>query len=253
MRLEPYEGSMLELRLWNTAMRAAELSKYARKVLTGYELHLIDNYALNEGNGRYCYDKAVGGNDMVVTGTSWVVPDGISLKLDGEKGVKMDSQCFDRQDFEDYTLMFWFRTTDKEGTLMSNGMALDEPNCGMHFFVGVEEGELVFRSAGEVVKTGVGVSDGAWHHFAVTVNRARNVGNVYVDQAIVQSFAVEKFGGIAGDRLLAVGATYTDEVNYNEAYSVESPAIRLGLIVLPRLRARKWALWLICRLAARSV
>ena len=242
VRLEPYEGSMLELRLWNTAMRAAELSKYARKVLTGYELHLIDNYALNEGNGRYCYDKAVGGNDMVVTGTSWVVPDGISLKLDGEKGVKMDSQCFDRQDFEDYTLMFWFRTTDKEGTLMSNGMALDEPNCGMHFFVGVEEGELVFRSAGEVVKTGVGVSDGAWHHFAVTVNRARNVGNVYVDQAIVQSFAVEKFGGIAGDRLLAVGATYTDEVTPTLPLKGNIDEIAMYEMVLPENMIRTYSL-----------
>ena len=96
----------------------------------------------------YSYDKAVGGNDIMLSGTNWIVPEGISLKLDGKKGVRMKTGVFDREDFEDYTLMFWFRTNDKEGTLMSNGLAKDEANNGMHFFVGVESGELVFRSAG---------------------------------------------------------------------------------------------------------
>lgn len=211
MPLASYEGSMLELRLWNTDVSSSQLAKYSQKVLTGYELNLLDNYALNEGQGEFCYDKAVGGHDMTLSGTSWIVPAGISLKLDGEKGVKMKSNFFDREDFEDYTLMFWFRTNDNEGTLMSNGLAKDEANNGMHFFVGVEDGELVFRSAGQQVRTDAYVNDGAWHHFAITVNRSRNVGNLYLDQKLVQSFAVDQFGGIAGDRLLAVGATYTDE------------------------------------------
>ena len=231
--LVPYEGSMLELRLWNTAISPSQLAKYSQKVLTGYELNLIDNYALNEGKGVYSYDKAVGGNDIMLSGTNWIVPEGISLKLDGKTGVRMKTGVFDREDFEDYTLMFWFRTNDKEGTLMSNGLAKDEANNGMHFFVGVESGELVFRSAGQEVKTETYVSDGAWHHFAVTVNRSRNVGNLYIDQKMVESFAVEKFGGISGGKLLAVGATYPDEATPTLALTGNIDEIAMYEMVLP--------------------
>lgn len=208
--IDDYEGGMLELRLWSSALTSNDIQKFSQKSLTGYELNLIDNYALNEGEGtKYSYDKAVGGSDLELFGTSWIMPKGVSLALDGEKGVKFKSEPFDRDAEDDYTLMFWFRAENHDGTLMANGLAQDEANNGMHFNVGVEEGELVFRSAGQVVKTGTYVADGAWHHFAVTINRARNVGNIYIDQKLKQTFPTMNIGGINGEEL-AVGATYTD-------------------------------------------
>lgn len=208
--LDDYEGGMLELRLWSSALTSSDIQKFSQKSLTGYELNLIDNYALNEGEGiKYSYDKAVGGSDLELFGTSWIMPKGISLALDGETGIKLKSEFFDRDAEDDYTLMFWFRTDSYDGTLMANGLAQDEANNGMHFNVGVEEGELVFRSAGQLVKTGAFVADAAWHHFAVTINRARNVGNIYIDQKLKQTFPTVNIGGINGEEL-AVGATYTD-------------------------------------------
>ncbi len=204
-----YEGEMLELRLWGRALEDDEIGRYAQKVLTGYELDLVDNWALNEGRENFSYDKAVGGSDMILMGTSWTVPEGISMKLDGEKGIKLKSEYFNRKAYDDYTLMFWFRTEQANGTLMANGMAQDEANSGMHFNIGVENGKLVFRSAGQEVNSQTYVSDGAWHHFAVTVNRPRNVGNIYIDEKLKQTFATEKLGGINGEEL-AIGATYTD-------------------------------------------
>ena len=204
-----YQGTMLEMRLWNTPLSESFISKYSQKVLTGYELHLIDNYAMNEGSGIYCYDKAVGGNDLILSGTSWVVPDGISLKLDGEKGVKLASKFFNRQEFEDYTLMFWFRTDELDGTLMANGLGKDEPNNANHINIGLDNGTLFFRSAGMEVSTNTYINDGIWHHFAMTINRSRNVGNIYIDQALKATFPTESLGGFSGEDL-AVGATYTD-------------------------------------------
>ena len=206
--LNVYRGDMLELRLWNRALSTGEMADYAQKRLTGYELGLVDNWPLNEGKGVYLYDRAVGGADIrLVNNTTWKTPDGLSLKLDGEKGVLLNAQYFNRADYHDYTMMFWFNTSQKNGTLLANGEAKDEPGSKNHFNIGVKDGELVFRGAGYEVKAAGDVADGQWHHAAVTVSRSRNVCNIYVDTKLKESFAADVLGGIVGNTL-AAGATY---------------------------------------------
>ena len=204
-----YEGEMLEARLWNKAMSKDELQTYAKKRLTGYELGLLDNYPMNEGHDKYAYDKAVGSNDLEMRGdATWKVPDGISLKLDGSEGVKLNERLFKRDDYEDYTLMCWFRAT-QDGTLIANGEARDETDYKDHFNIGLENGAPFFRSGGKEISTHINCADGNWHHLAVTVNRSRNVGNIYVDQKLKQTFPVDTIGGIDGNNLY-LGATYID-------------------------------------------
>ena len=82
---EEYRGKMLEMRLWNKALSEGEIQQYAKKRLTGYESGLLDNFALNEGKGKNCYNKAVGGTDLLLRSATWSVPAGLSVKLDGEK------------------------------------------------------------------------------------------------------------------------------------------------------------------------
>ena len=207
-----YEGDMLEARLWNKAMSESELQTYAKKRLTGYELGLLDNYPMNEGHDNYAYDKAVGSNDLMMRGdATWKVPGGISLKLDGKKGVKLNDRIFKREDYEDYTLMFWFRTDNAhDGTLIANGEAKDERDYKTHFNIGFEKGSLFFRLGGKQLNiSNSKYTDGAWHHAAVTINRSRNVGNIFVDQALKLTFPVDTLGGIDGNNLY-LGATYTD-------------------------------------------
>ena len=43
----------------------------------------------------------------------------------------------------------------------------------------------------------------------MTVSRTRNVGNIYMDKKLIESFSVDSLGGIMGNNL-ALGATYTD-------------------------------------------
>ena len=202
-----YEGEMQEVRLWNMALKPSQLDNYAQKHLTGYELGLVDNYPMNEGQGDYCYDNAVGGNDLLLLGTSWKVPEGISMKLDGKKGFRIAPQFFAREDYQDYTMMFWFRTEDKDGTLLANGMATDEADHKEHFRFAVENGLLKLNLSGREILTDTEVADGAWHHTALTVNRSRNVGNLYLDRVLKQTFTVDTLGGISGNQL-AAGAVY---------------------------------------------
>lgn len=202
----PYEGEMMEFRLWNHALSVAEMRDYHQKRLTGYELGLMDNYPLNEGMGDYSYNRVGSGSDLNVSQSAWSVPNGIGMRLDGERGFAIDAKQFTRQSYQDYSLMFWFRTTDANGTLLSNGRAQDEAGCKNHLNIGLEGGDLYFRSSGRLQTASGGVNDGSWHHVAVTVNRSRNVGCLYVDARLKSSFAVDSLGGIMGD-VLTAGAT----------------------------------------------
>ena len=206
--LTVYHGDMLELRLWNRALSTGEMADYAQKRLTGYELGLVDYWPMNEGKGSYIYDYAVGGADIrAVMNTTWKTSKGMSLKLDGEKGVMLNAQRFNRADYHDYTLMFWFNTSQQNGTLLANGEAKDEAGSKNHFNIGLKGGELFFRGAGYEAKAAGDVADGQWHHAAITVSRSRNVCNLYVDTKLKQSFAADTLGGIVGNTL-AAGATY---------------------------------------------
>ncbi|MGX8695573.1 MAG: LamG-like jellyroll fold domain-containing protein, partial [Prevotella sp.] len=206
---ESYTGDMLEYRLWNHALSDEEMNSYRQKQLTGYELGLLDNYPLNEGKGEFSYNRTTGGSDLRLVGTSWKMPDGLGMKLDGEKGFRLDNRLFNRYDYQDYTMMFWFRTKDASGTLFGNGTATTEPGAKSHFNFAVEDSALVVNLSGLRLKTNARTSDGHWHHVALSVNRSRNVGCLYFDNSLAKTFAVDTLGGISGN-LLAAGATYLD-------------------------------------------
>lgn len=214
---ENYSGEMLEFRLWNRALTTAEMNSYRQKQLRGSELGLLDNYPLNESDGNYSYNRAAGGSDMVLYGHTWKIPNGIGMKLDSEKGFRMESNVFNRFAHEDYTLMFKFRTTSDNGTLLANGRATTEDGAKSHFRFYTEKGLLNLNLSGLNVNSQKGVNDGQWHQAVLTVNRSRNVGCLYLDEKLTNSFAVDTLGGISGN-LLAAGATYVD------ASTVENPA-----------------------------
>ncbi|UKK49182.1 hypothetical protein L6475_04275 [Prevotella sp. E9-3] len=205
-----YQGQMLEFRLWNQALNSAQIGAYAQKKLTGYELGLLDNYPLSEGKGKYSYNKSPNGNDLQLSGTNWKMPAGLSMKLDGKKGFKLNDNLFNRDWYQDYTLSFWFRTPDSEGTLLANGLGENEDGCKNHFNFGVHAGKLGLKLNGLNLQTDVDVDNDEWHNVALTVNRSRNVGNLYVDNSLKKTFAVDTLGGILGTNL-AAGATYTTD------------------------------------------
>ena len=74
---------------------------------------------MNEGSGDYAIDKAQGAN-ATLRGAAWARPRGLSLHTDGT-GIDLKQEAITRTSEQDYTLMFWFKTTGKDGTLVSNG------------------------------------------------------------------------------------------------------------------------------------
>ena len=209
-----YEGRMMEARLWYRIMDGGLLSTtYGNRRLTGYEKDLVDYYPMNEGSGDYVMDKTQGANAKLM-GANWAIPRGMSLHLDkSDKGLELLSSALSRTAEQDYTLMFWFKTdAEGRGTLLSNGRGLREDDGAKHqFHIGFEAEKLMYRSNGFAIEVPGNWSDGQWHHYAMTVNRTRNVANIYVDKEVRTTFETDTLGGITGGYPL-IGASRYDIV-----------------------------------------
>lgn len=212
-----YEGRMMEARLWYSAMNGGLIgTTYGNRRLTGCEKDLVDYYPMDEGSGDMVADHTQGANAKLI-GASWAIPRGLSLHLEKEdKGVLLNQNALNRSSEHDYTLMFWFKTdADGRGTLLSNGRGVKEDIGAVNqFHIGFEADKLMYRSNGFVTEVPGDWSDGNWHHFAMTVNRARNVANIYVDKEVRTNFEPDSLGGISGGYPL-IGATRYDKLKEN--------------------------------------
>ena len=204
---EYYEGRMMEARLWYSAMDVGVFATYGLHRLTGYEKDLVDYYPMNEGSGDYAIDHTQGANAKLM-GATWAMPHGMSLHLDkADNGLELTQDALNRTKEHDYTLMFWFKTdADGRGTLLSNGNGLKEGSDSENRFnIGFDGDKLKYRSNGFESEVAGDWSDNQWHHYAMTVNRARNVGNIYVDTELRATFEVNSLGGMSGNAF--IGAT----------------------------------------------
>ncbi len=193
-----YTGRMMEARVWYRALTPSQINSYGEKRLTGYEMGLVDYYPMNEGQGNYATDHAQGAHAQIID-ASWAIPRTMSLHLDfSDRGMALKKNALKRNKDEDYTLMFWFRTTEEgRGALISNGAGYaDDVEAENQFFIGFEGSQLVYRSNGMQIDIPGDYSDDAWHHYAMTVNRARNVANIYMDRTLRATFAADTLGGI---------------------------------------------------------
>ena len=198
-----YSGRMMEARLWYRALTGGLLgsSNYGFHRLTGYEMGLMDYWPMSEGVGDYVADKAQGAHMQIGSGVAWARPDGMSLRLtDTDKGIGLDPSALARTAEQDYTLMFWFKNDKREGgTLIANGKGTaDDEGAVNKFFIGFEGSDLKYRTNGKEVSIPGTWADGDWHHYAMTMNRAMNVMNFYVDQTLRASIEPDSIGGIVG-------------------------------------------------------
>ena len=207
---DAYVGNMLEARLWNKVLGPAELNQMSFKRLSGYEAGLVDYYPMNEGTGTTLHDKGQGATALL-NAASWTLPKGMSAKLDGTAdGIHLDERYFSRTATQDYTLSFWFKTASRDTmALLCNGRAdSTDTDAENKFYIGLENGRPVYRSGKREARIDRDYSDGQWHHYALTVNRPRNLVNIFVDNALMTTFSVDSLGGFSSPRTY-IGACHT--------------------------------------------
>ena len=251
-----YKGRMLETRLWSRAMTPDLLfSTYAGRQLTGYEMGLVDYYPMNEGEGSNLVDKAMGAHAKLVN-TSWALPRGMSLHLNWNeqkqvKGMQLLPKALSRNAEADYTLMFWFKTNESgRGALVSNGSGYaTDTHARDNFFIGFEGADLKYRTNGMEILIPGNYSDGEWHHFALTVNRAHHAGNIYVDRALKESFRTDTLGGIDGNDLYLgnmvwynQGATGADVLHQKNALTGHIDELCLFAQALPQSLIQRYSM-----------
>lgn len=198
-----FQGNMLEARLWLKALSTDEIVETHEKRLTGYERKLAAYYPMNEGRGDVCYDKA-SGSTLTLQGASWTTPSGYSLQMNGQQSVTLAQDVLSRSNIQDYTLMFWFRTTELNQGLFSAGWT-DGTVSGtgpQGTLVEMVNGRLVLHNGNMEQQSALSYADGLWHHFILTVNRTYNNASVYVDGQMINTFAAESLSGLSGVMML---------------------------------------------------
>jgi hypothetical protein len=220
-----YTGRMLQGRLWDRKLDLAGLNRYGGQLLTGYELGLVDYYPMNDGTGDEAKDYAQGGH-LMLKGASWAQPEGMALKITPDKteassnsnvklqGLKLNSDLFERDDEQDYTLMFWFKTAEENGTLLANGSgAATDEDARNSFFIGFEGHTLKYRTNGREFALGDNLCNDTWHHYAMTVNRTRNVASIYIDNELKAQLATDTLGGMLGNRFFLGNMVWQESGN----------------------------------------
>jgi hypothetical protein len=220
-----YTGRMLQARIWDRKLDLATLNRYGGQLLTGYELGLVDYYPMNDGTGDEAKDYAQGGH-LMLKGASWAQPEGMALKITPDKteassnsnvklqGLKLNSDLFERDDEQDYTLMFWFKTAEENGTLLANGSGqANDEGAKNKFFIGFEGHTLKYRTNGREFALGDDLCNDTWHHYAMTVNRTRNAASIYIDNELKAQLATDTLGGMLGNRFFLGNMVWQESGN----------------------------------------
>lgn len=194
-----FKGNMMEVRLWTKALTPDEIANTHLRRLTGYEHGLMDYYPMDEGEGSELTDLASGAT-LNGSGLSWTNPQGISVALGGE-AVELNPLAFSRNATQDYTLMGWFRSENRQEesfSLFSTALA-----DSVTMETGFANGRLFFRQDDIYVGANAAITDGEWHHIAISVSKSYNVGTLYLDGEVLQTFTVHTLGGLTGTKISA--------------------------------------------------
>lgn len=200
------DGTLDELGLYNRALTAGEVQAIhaagdaGKCKATGCApapAGLAAWYPLDETSGTVAEDLQ-GTNDGAHQGSPAPVAGrvGGGLSLDGTDFVSIPDNAALDVGTGDFSLGAWVRTTDAYGAIVSKRQYnLGEPHLGYSLMV--NNGRLWVEISDAVSGTyyfappaaSPLVSDGAWHHVAVTVDRDNAIGGrVYVDGVLSHKF-----------------------------------------------------------------
>lgn len=194
-------ASMADVRLWNRALPPYEITQKRNKYVHENELGLVGYWPLDEGTGHVAYD-VVNGADLYFTRQSWQNTEKqFSLKLN-QQALELKAEDINRPASYDYTVSLWARA-DHLATDSVSLLTTGDPMADF-FRLGTQQGHLTLTTISEkgaepVVHhiTAIGnFADEAWHHMAIVANKSQNLGAIYYDGNLVETFAGTSLGGL---------------------------------------------------------
>ena len=193
----PFQGNMMEVRVWTKPLTPAEISNTHLRHLTGYEYGLLDYYPLTESKGSEMKDLASGAT-LYANGLSWTTPQGISLGTNGTP-VRLQPTLFSRSEAEDYSLLFWFRSDNTSSETVSLfGTSLGDSTT---MEIELHNGEIRYHAGSVDVSAHAQLTDSRWHHVALIVSKTFNSGAVLIDGESVLLFPTLQTGALSGTQV----------------------------------------------------
>ena len=191
---KPFQGNLMEVRLWTKALTPAEIAATHLRRLTGYEYGLLAYYPLAESEGSEMDDLASGAT-LYAQGLSWTNPQGLSLATNGNK-VNLQPTLFARTEAEDYTLMGWFRSDNEPAEAVSLfGTAIGD---SVTMQILLQNGTIRYTSGNVDAFASANLTDGQWHHFVLVISKTYNAGSLYVDNRLLLMFPTVGLGALSG-------------------------------------------------------
>ncbi len=215
----PYEGSMVEARLWTKALTDEEIA-VTDKTLYGYEVDLCDYYPMNEGIGEEIEDKAQGATLIMKNGVSWATPEGRSLYVNGRSNVRLKPEIFENcTATKSYTLGLWFRANESLNSnfaIMASGIGdTTEVEPVDKLFIGVKDHKLTVSNNTTAITMDRSYCDDQWHQLTLVVDRPANLASVYVDGQLTGQAAAANIGNLFGSFYLGSCQYQTDSTSTN--------------------------------------
>ena len=197
-----FAGNMHNARIWDKEVSPARLQTNSLTLLSGSESNLLAYYPMSEARGEILADKAHGAN-LEMNGSTWVVPEGRAVRLDGTRhlDISSGSSCVIDSSM-DYTMELWFKAEEGQtnAAIVANGRGDggDFNHSLNEFCLGFDEdGQLYYSNNGTTATCSGTFNDNNWHHAAVTVNRTSGRAQIYVDGKLNTYFDANDLGGIA--------------------------------------------------------
>ena len=209
---KPFQGDMMEARLWAKALTQAELAQYKDRHLTGYERELVAYYPMNEGAGTTCADQANGAT-LTLNGTSWVLPEGMSIHLDGSTPIRLNGDLLSRSNIEDMTLFLSFKSDE-------NPVSSSLLQAGRHT-IHLTQDALIWQTDSTQRRAQGRFADGMWHQLVVTIDRTNNIATLLVDGNTLLATAADDIPAVA-DSIWTIGQSFKGRI---DAFSLFEQAL----------------------------
>ena len=208
-----FQGNIHGLRVWNTARTLNEFSLYKSRLLSGTELGLLYNWRMDEATGNLA-EEHIRRRDATIVGPIWEVsPNGSSASFDGSDDyLKVSTGDVNITPGMDFTLEFWFNSSQPgPATLFSNGTGTglgSDALLSWNIEKGADGKVHVRHNGLDFVATNNNYFDGAWHHFALVLQRSGNL-SAYVDGNPENSTQALPFGQLGGSHMYLGAHGYT--------------------------------------------
>ncbi len=217
-----FNGNMHELRIWDYARSATDISAEKSKILNGYEQGLYGLWHMNEASGNTVKDIASGRN-AYLNATWQVSRNGKAISFDGTNhfDIPVGSMVFDNQ--SNFTVEFWFKSDipSANATFLSNGTFSVDSNQNAWNIYATSTGNIVINNnQTDVTINAQNYLNNNWHHFAMSINRLGYL-SVYIDGNLVTTKNASYFEGFGASKLVAGASWYyqTAQNHYDNYYT----------------------------------